>query len=75
MKKWIVLSIILLNFIVYLKQTAYTTYKGAFKGFDPPYKIELETIESGPYGVQGKTKDGKIIIIPWDAISWIEENK
>lgn len=74
MKKLLASLLLLLTFIVYFKPTAAYT-GGIMTGLKEPKKIELETLESGISGIQGKTKDGKIIVIPWDSIAYIEENK
>lgn len=69
-----ILVLMLLVVTVHLKQTAYTTYRGWGK-FDPPYRIELQgealiTV----YGISGVSKEGKKILIPWDAIAWVESD-
>lgn len=74
MKKFLLMLMIMLGITVYLKQTAYMTYKGWGK-FDPPYKIELkDDAVYGSRGVQGVSKDGKKILIPWDSIAYMEED-
>ena len=78
MKKFLVMGMLMLGLTVYLKQTAFMTYQGWGK-FGPPYKIELkgklyDNLSSGFNGIRGETTDGKKVLIPWDSISYMEEN-
>lgn len=78
MKKFLVMLMVVLGVTVYLKQTAYMTYKGWGK-FDPPYKIEFkgtlyDNLTVGLNGLHGVTTDGKKIYIPFDSIAYWEEN-
>jgi hypothetical protein len=72
--------LIVLSWIVYLKPVAYYTGLGPSKG---PQKLYIEkiVIDTMPSPIEQEkcikcvTRDGRIIYIPYDSISYIEQEK